>query len=50
MLPALIYFENKIPSVYDGDLMVEEELLGWLIPQKTSATIEQVTAKETAPI
>eukprot|EP00095_Tigriopus_kingsejongensis_P000183 snap_masked-scaffold487_size158652-processed-gene-0.30 protein:Tk00183 transcript:snap_masked-scaffold487_size158652-processed-gene-0.30-mRNA-1 annotation:"hypothetical protein DAPPUDRAFT_202746" len=41
--PGLLYFENKIPSLYDGDLMDEEALLSWLIEQKTSDTIEEVT-------
>ena len=45
VLPALIYFENKIPSLYDGDLMKEELVLEWLVEQKTSDTIEQVTDK-----
>lgn len=42
-LPALIYFENKIPALYEGDLMNEEEVLEWLILQKETATIEEVT-------
>ncbi|XP_017783301.1 PREDICTED: uncharacterized protein LOC108567391 isoform X2 [Nicrophorus vespilloides] len=42
-LPTLIYFENKIPSLYEGDLMNEDEVLQWLIEQKNSATIEEVT-------
>ncbi|XP_011196595.1 uncharacterized protein LOC105221368 isoform X6 [Zeugodacus cucurbitae] len=42
-LPALIYFENKIPALYEGDLMNEDEVLEWLIVQKRTATIEEVT-------
>lgn len=42
-LPTLIYFEDKIPSLYEGDLMNENEVLEWLIEQKNSATIEEVT-------
>lgn len=42
-LPTLIYFEDKIPSIYEGDLMNEEEVLQWLIEQKQTATIEEVT-------
>lgn len=42
-LPTLIYFENKLPSVYEGDLMNEDEVLQWLIEQKNTATIEEVT-------
>lgn len=42
-LPALIYFENKVPALYEGDLMNEEEVLEWLVVQKKTATIEEVT-------
>ncbi|XP_031616558.1 uncharacterized protein LOC116336680 isoform X3 [Contarinia nasturtii] len=42
-LPALIYFEDKIPALYEGDLMNEDEVLEWLILQKETATIEEVT-------
>lgn len=28
-LPALVYFENHIPTIYEGDLMNEEEVLEW---------------------
>lgn len=42
-LPTLVYFEDKIPALYEGDLMNEEEVLKWLIEQKNTATIEEVT-------
>uniref|UniRef100_A0A2S2PLL5 Protein disulfide-isomerase n=2 Tax=Schizaphis graminum TaxID=13262 RepID=A0A2S2PLL5_SCHGA len=42
-LPTLVYFENKIPAIYEGDLINEEQVLKWLIEQKTTATIEEVT-------
>lgn len=42
-LPALIYFEDKIPSLFEGDLMNEDEVLEWLLLQKETATIEEVT-------
>lgn len=42
-LPAMVYFENKIPAIYEGDLMNEDEVLEWLVVQKNSATIEEVT-------
>ena len=42
-LPSVLYFENKIPSLYDEDLNNENELLEWLIEQKTTDTIEHVT-------
>lgn len=40
--PALIYFEKAAPSVYEGDLSAEEDVLQWLIQQKTEDTIESV--------
>ena len=40
-LPGLLYFENKIPSMYDGELKNEDELLKWLIEQKMTDTIEE---------
>ncbi|XP_045493782.1 uncharacterized protein LOC123692971 isoform X2 [Colias croceus] len=42
-LPTLVYFEENIPAIYEGDLMNEDEVLAWLIEQKNSATIEEVT-------
>ncbi|XP_015789930.1 uncharacterized protein LOC107366806 [Tetranychus urticae] len=42
-LPILVYFENRLPTVYEGDLTKEEEALAWLIKQKTEDTIEEVT-------
>ncbi|XP_050440891.1 uncharacterized protein LOC126845910 isoform X3 [Adelges cooleyi] len=42
-LPTLVYFENKIPAIYEGDLINEDEVLKWLIEQKNTATIEEVT-------
>uniref|UniRef100_T1J1H2 Thioredoxin domain-containing protein n=1 Tax=Strigamia maritima TaxID=126957 RepID=T1J1H2_STRMM len=42
-IPALVYFEHGIPNVYEGDLTVEEDVLEWLIHQKSEDTIEEVT-------
>lgn len=40
--PALIYFEKQTPSVYHGDISAEEDVLQWLIQQRTEDTIESV--------
>lgn len=40
--PALIYFRQGAPSVYEGDLAAEEDVLQWLVLQKTEDTIESV--------
>lgn len=42
-LPTLVYFEQKIPNFYQGDLMKEEEVLEWLIHQKATDEIEDVS-------
>lgn len=41
--PSLVFFENKIPHIYEGDLLKEDELLGWLLHQKRHAEIPEVT-------
>lgn len=41
--PSLVYFEKGIPNVFEGDLMEEEEVLQWLITQRTEDRIELVT-------
>lgn len=41
--PVLVYFENNIPNVYEGSLVEEEEVLQWLITQKTEDRIELIT-------
>lgn len=42
-IPSLVFFEKKIPFLYEGDLMKEEELLGWLIHQKKHSEIPDIT-------
>lgn len=42
-IPTLVYFENKIPSLYHGDLANEEQVLAWLMEQLASDTIEDIT-------
>ena len=41
-LPALIYFENQVPSIYQGDLRNEDKVLRWLQTQVQSDEIEEV--------
>lgn len=31
--PALVYFENTIPHLFEGNLASDNEVLGWLIHQ-----------------
>lgn len=42
-IPSLVLFEKKIPNLYEGDLMKEEELLGWLLHQKRHSEIPDIT-------
>jgi hypothetical protein len=42
-LPTMVLFERGIPHIYEGDLMQEEEFLGWLIHQKKHTEIPEVT-------
>ena len=30
-MPAVIFFDSKIPSIYDGDVDAEAEVLEWII-------------------
>ena len=36
--PAILYFENQQPSIYDGDAAEETELLTWLLYQVRHAS------------
>ena len=41
--PVLVYYENGIPNLYDGSLGDEKAVLEWLVVQRNSASIEDVT-------
>lgn len=41
--PVLMYFESGVGGVFEGDLEVEEEVLQWLIQQRTEDRIELIT-------
>lgn len=41
--PVLVYFEHQLPNVFEGALSEEEEVLQWLIQQKTEDRIELIT-------
>lgn len=38
-----VFYEHGIPHIYEGDLMKEDDLLGWLIHQKRHSEIPEVT-------
>ncbi|UYV66804.1 hypothetical protein LAZ67_4002895 [Cordylochernes scorpioides] len=40
--PVLVYFEEQVPNIYEGDLGAEEEVLSWLVHQKAEDPNETV--------
>ena len=47
-LPKLVFFRNKEPLTYDGDLSDEDEVLTWITDDKTMEIpdkIEEVNSK-----
>ena len=42
-IPSLVYFDEGIPHLFEGNLGNENEVLGWLIHQMKHEEIEQVT-------
>lgn len=43
VIPSLVFFERRIPHLYEGDLMKEDELLGWLLHQTRHSEIPDIT-------
>ena len=41
--PALVFFKEGVPNLYEGDLTVEEEVLDWLTEMKVENHIELIT-------
>lgn len=41
--PVLMYFEDGIGGIFEGDISEEEEVLQWLITQRTEDRIELIT-------
>ncbi|KAJ8971215.1 hypothetical protein NQ314_000817 [Rhamnusium bicolor] len=42
-IPSLVYFENGIPTLYEGNLEDEDKVLKWFEHQIKSDEIEDVT-------
>jgi len=43
-LPTLVYFKNSVPNLFDGNLVDDEAVLGWLMTHVEAAEIEEVSA------
>ena len=41
-VPSLVFFRREIPIVYPGDLTDEQEMLEWMIKNKSSADDDDV--------
>lgn len=41
--PVLMYFEHGVGGMFEGDIVEEEEVLQWLIQQRTEDRIELIT-------
>ena len=42
-IPSLVFFNDQMPNLFDGDISAEEEVLDWLIEQKVESHIDLVT-------
>ena len=42
-IPRIIYFNEQMPNLFDGDISAEEEVLDWLIEQNVESHIDLVT-------
>ena len=42
-MPAILYFENKIPSLMNANIEDEDDVLEWIKKRKTTTTIHEVT-------
>ena len=41
--PLLVYYENGIPNLYTGNLMDEKAVFAWLVAQRNTNGIEDVS-------
>lgn len=41
-MPSLVYYESEIPSVFDGDLTDNDEVMDWMVGLVEGADIEEV--------
>ena len=42
-MPTVLYFEKKIPTLFDGNIEDEQEVLEWILKRKTDTSIYEVT-------
>lgn len=43
-LPSLVYFKNTAPSIFEGSLLEEDDVLTWLMTHLDSSEIEEVSS------
>ena len=42
-IPSLVFFNDGMPNLFDGDISAEEEVLDWLMEHKMESHIDLVT-------
>ena len=42
---SLIYFENGVPELYDGDLLNDEKILRWMLAELKQEEIKEISVK-----
>ena len=45
-LPALVYFENGVPEIYEGDLLNDGAVLKWMKSELKQEEIKEITVYE----
>ena len=43
VLPSLVYFDNGVPEVYDGDLLNDGAVLKWMKAELRQEEIKEIT-------
>ena len=44
MVPSLVYFENGVPSTYNGDLKNADNILGWITQELQQQIIKELNS------
>ena len=44
MVPSLVYFENGVPSTYNGDLKNADNILGWITQELQQQVIKELNS------
>ena len=42
-LPSLVYFENGVPEIFEGDIRNDNQIIKWMLDELKQQEIKQVT-------